>query len=124
MDHAKLRSRQAGKALRRSKRLKLVVPVEVVAVEGESGAFREATEMLSINAHGGLLVLASRVILGQKLHLVNQRTTEEQECRVVNVGSAEGGKCAVGIEFVSPALNFWQISFPPIASRVPAQSRN
>lgn len=124
MDQAKFKARQAGKALRRSKRLKLVVPVEVIAVEGESGPFREATEMLSVNAHGGLLILASSVRQGQKLCLVNQRTTEQQDCRVVSVGSAQGGKKAVGIEFVSPALNFWQISFPPVVPRVPFQSRN
>jgi hypothetical protein len=124
MDHTKFKARQAGKALRRSKRLKLVVPVEVIAVEGESEPFREAAEMLSVNAHGGLLKLAANVQKGQKLRLVNRRTTEQQECLVVNVGSANGGKRHVGIEFVTPASNFWQISFPPVVPRMAAQSRN
>ncbi|HEV2297957.1 MAG TPA: hypothetical protein VGR72_05520 [Candidatus Acidoferrales bacterium] len=124
MDQAKFQARQAGKALRRSKRLKLVVPVEVIALEGESVAFREAAEMLSVNAHGGLLNIAAGVREGQMLRLVNRRTSEQQECRVVSVGSAPGGKRAVGIEFVSPALNFWQISFPPVIPRAPVQSQN
>lgn len=124
MDHAKIKSRQDGKALRRSKRLKLVVPVEVIAFEGESEAFREATDMLSVNAHGGLMVLKGSVQKGQTLRLVNRRTAEQQDCRVANVSAAPGGKRSVGIEFTSPALNFWQISFPPILPRVTAESQN
>jgi hypothetical protein len=120
----KLATRATGRAQRRSKRLKLVVPVEVIAFEGESEAFREATEMLSVNAHGGLVALAANVQPGQTLRLVNQRTTEQQDCRVVNVGSADGGKSAVGLEFVSPAANFWQISFPPLLPRAILSSSN
>lgn len=112
------------RAQRRSKRLRLVVPVEVIAFEGESEAFREATRMLSVNANGGLLVLDGSVCHGQVLQLVNQRTAEQQECRVVNVDACEDGKSAVGVEFVSPAGNFWQISFPPITPRVTSNNRN
>lgn len=124
MEHSKLMTRRDGKALRRSKRLKLVIPVEVIAQEGEKVAFREAAEMLSVNAHGGLLKLSANVQKGQTLRLVNRRTSEVQECRVVSVGSAMGGKSAVGIEFKSTASNFWQISFPPLMPRVAAESQN
>lgn len=120
----KLQSRPSGKALRRSKRLKLAVPVEVTAFEGEAEAFREATQVMSVNAHGGLLVLESSVRHGQTLRVVNQRSLEEQECRVVNVEAAANGKWAVGIEFTSAAANFWQISFPPVSSRVASESRS
>lgn len=112
------------RAQRRSKRLRLVVPVEVIAFEGESEAFREATRMLSVNANGGLLVLDGSVSHGQVLQLVNQRTAEQQECRVVNVDACEDGKSAVGVEFIRPAGNFWQISFPPITPRVASNNRN
>ena len=116
--------RQYSRAHRRSKRLQLVVPVEVIAFEGESEAFREATRMLSVNANGGLLALAASVSQGQVLRLVNQRTTEYQECRVVNIDEAEDGKWAVGVEFTRPAGNFWQISFPPLSPRITPDSRN
>ena len=112
------------RAQRRSKRLQLVVPVEVIAFEGESEAFREATRMLSVNANGGLLILGGSVSRGQVLRLVNRRTAEHQECRVVNVDACEDGKSAVGVEFVGPAGNFWQISFPPITPRIAPNSRN
>lgn len=80
--------------------------------------------MLSVNANGGLLVLGGSVSRGQVLHLVNQRTSEQRECRVVNVDPGEGGKSAVGVEFVGPAGNFWQISFPPITPRITSNNRN
>ncbi|MHB8525960.1 MAG: hypothetical protein ACYDD2_07385 [Candidatus Acidiferrales bacterium] len=116
--------RPCSRSHRRSKRLQLVVPVEVIAFEGESEAFREATRMLSVNANGGLLALAASVSQGQVLRLVNQRTTEHQECRVVNIDAAEDGKWAVGVEFTCPANNFWQISFPPLSPRITTASRN
>lgn len=124
MTPLKSQTRPGSKAQRRSKRLKLVVPVEVIALEGELEAFREAAQMLSVNAHGGLVMLAGSVKEGQTLRLVNRRTTEQQQCRVVSIGPADRGKSAVGIEFVNPALNFWQISFPPVVPRMVVQSQN
>src|SRR5579864_2848137 len=124
MNPPEFQVRQTSRVQRRSKRLRLVVPVEVIAFEGESEAFREAARMLSVNANGGLLVLGGQVSRGQVLHLVNQRTAEQQECRVVNVDACEDGKSAVGVEFTGPAGNFWQISFPPINPRITSNSRN
>jgi hypothetical protein len=117
-------ARPTGRALRRSKRLKLAVPVEVTAFEGEAEAFREATQVMDVNAHGGLLVLGCTVRHGQRLRVVNQRSREEQECRVVNIESGPGGKWAVGIEFTGAAENFWQISFPAAVSRMASESRS
>lgn len=124
MEHSKLMTRPDGKALRRSKRLKLVIPVEVISQEGEKVAFREAAEMQSVNAHGGLLKLAANVRKGQTLRLVNRRTAEQQECRVVSVGSTMSGKAAIGIEFTKTAANFWQITFPPLVPKLAAESKN
>ncbi|MGH9710916.1 MAG: hypothetical protein ACRD37_10275 [Candidatus Acidiferrales bacterium] len=70
------------------------------------------------------MVLGSSVSQGQVLRLVNQRTTEHQDCRVVNVDASEDGKSTVGVEFIRPAGNFWQISFPPITLRITPDSRN
>jgi hypothetical protein len=32
---------------------------------------------------------------------------------VVHIGSAQGGKTQVGMEFIKPSGKFWQIDFPP-----------
>ena len=80
-------------------------------------SFNEFTHMLSVNAHGGALALAARVGPGQSILLVNKSTGEEQECRVVDVGSLQDGKWTVGIELVEPSAKFWKINFPPCAQK-------
>lgn len=102
------------RARRRSKRLRLTVPVDVIAFEGEKELFRESAQMHCVNAHGGLVVMVATVTIGQVLRLINRNTREQQECRVVNLETAQDSKWAAGIEFVQPdaAGNFWQISFP------------
>jgi hypothetical protein len=106
-----------GRARRRSKRLRLTVPVDVIAFEGQKELFREAAQMQCVNAHGGLVVIAGSVAIGQVLTVVNRNTREQQDCRVVNVETAENSKWAAGIEFLQPAGNFWQISFPQVIPR-------
>jgi hypothetical protein len=70
--------------------------------------------MLSVNAHGGLIVLAAAVEKGQTILIENRNTREEREFRVVDVSSARDGKWHVGIEFANVSTNFWRIYFPPI----------
>ncbi|MFZ0640610.1 MAG: PilZ domain-containing protein [Candidatus Acidiferrales bacterium] len=110
-----LSSSRQLKARRRSKRLRLTVPVDVIAFEGENELFREAAHVSCVSAHGGLVVMAASVAIGQVLRLINRNTREHQDCRVVHVESAEN-KWAAGVEFLQPAGNFWQISFPPLQS--------
>ncbi|MFZ3243606.1 MAG: PilZ domain-containing protein, partial [Candidatus Acidiferrales bacterium] len=103
------------KSRRRSKRLRLTVPVDVIAFEGETELFREAAHVSSVSAHGGLVVMAAGVAIGQVLRLINRNTREHQDCRVVHVESAQN-KWTAGVEFLQPAGNFWQISFPALTS--------
>jgi hypothetical protein len=102
-------------ARRRSKRLWLSVPVLVSGLDAHSQRFREFSCMLSVNKYGGLVSLAAAVQKGQTILLVNCKTGEEQECRLVHIGSAENGQGAMGIEFTRPAPEFWQIGFPTFA---------
>lgn len=106
-----------GRARRRSKRLRLIVPVDVIAFEGQKELFRELAQMQCVNAHGGLVVVGASVAIGQVLRVVNRHTREHQDCRVVHVEAAENSKWAAGIEFLQPAGNFWQISFPLMVPR-------
>ena len=98
--------------LRRSKRLLLSVRVHVFGQDIFLESFNEFTHMLSVNAHGGAIALAARVKKGQSLLIVNKSTREEQECRVVDVGSLQDGKWTVGVELVEPVSDFWKINFP------------
>jgi hypothetical protein len=106
-----------GRRSRRSKRLVLTVPVWVYGKDMSGETFRELTRTLSVDANGGSLALAAAVQEGQTVLVENRNTREEQECRVVHVGSAQDGKWAVGIAFAQVAVDFWRISFPPPISR-------
>lgn len=99
---------------RRSKRLSLQVPVLIYGRGADKAAIHEATRMLSVNANGGLLTLAGNVRRNQTLTIVNSKTQEEKECRVIYIGRIlHSGRKEIGVEFTRPAPNYWQLSFPP-----------
>jgi len=106
-----------GRPIRRSKRLVLSIRVHVFGQDIFLESFNEFTHMLSVNAHGGALALAARVQQGQRILVVNKSTGQEQECRVVDVGSLHGGKWTVGIELLEPVANFWKVNFPACIPR-------
>jgi len=96
---------------RRSERVYIQMPVEVRSESGDGLRFREETHTLVVNAHGGLLLVSAPVTNGQTLILRNQ--DHEQECRVVFVGTKDGEKTRVGVEFSESSPHFWRIQFPP-----------
>ena len=63
--------------------------------------FREKSQTIVINAHGGLLYLHEALELGADLVLINPATEEEQECRVVYLGDTSEKGTRVGVEFLS-----------------------
>jgi hypothetical protein len=109
--------------LRRSKRLALPIDVHVFGQDVFLESFNEFTQMLSVSAHGGALALATRVEYGQRILIVNTRTGEERECRVVHVGSMRDGKWTAGIEFVEPVDAFWKINFPACTPKRASHTR-
>ncbi len=83
-----------------------------LVVRGESvdkESFQEKTFAVSVNAHGGLIALASKVQIGQTLFLKNPRTQDELEGRVIRVGLPHGGLAPVGVELVQSASEFWSV---------------
>jgi hypothetical protein len=109
---ATIRTNKNMKA-RRSQRVFLGMDV-IVAGERLAGTkFAEHTTTVVVNAHGALILLKEMVRAEQLLRIRNEKTGEEQPCRVVEVSSSREGKMEVGIEFVEPAPRFWRISFPP-----------
>jgi hypothetical protein len=108
---------------RRSQRVILSLAVTVRTEGGAKDAcFEEETHTLVVNLHGALVVLAGKVAKGQKLLLTNRATKGEQVCRVASLGPTSGGKVQVGVEFLKPSPDFWQISFPPEDWIVPEPS--
>lgn len=97
---------------RRSKRLGLSFPVDVSGMNTSGESFHELTQVISVNAHGALLVLGADVQKGQTILVENKSTRKQKEFRVVYVSSARQGKWKVGIELVHGPADFWGIYFP------------
>ncbi|HEX2710940.1 MAG TPA: hypothetical protein VHM88_01775 [Candidatus Acidoferrales bacterium] len=100
---------------RRSQRLLLDVPVIIRGESAREQSFQEETFTIVVSAHGALVVLAAKVVLGQRLLLTNPKTGDEREGRVASLGSPYGGLTQVGIAFTRPAPEFWPLSPTPDA---------
>jgi hypothetical protein len=98
---------------RRSMRVLLSVPIHVTGKNTDNKDFTEETRTLVVNAHGALISLAARVAANQSILVENKATNQSLECRVVYLGTTQGGKTQMGIEFSKPSARFWQIDFPP-----------
>lgn len=98
---------------RRSMRVLLSVPIHVSGKTAEKQEFSEETRTLVVNAHGALISLAAKVLAGQTVNVGNNATQQSLECRVVHIGTTQGEKAQLGIEFGKPSPKFWQIDFPP-----------
>ena len=104
---------KADPGRRRSMRVLLSVPILVSGKNANDQDFKEETRTLVVNAHGALIALEAHVVAQQNITLSNKSTQQSIDCRVVHIGSAQGGKTQVGAEFIKPSGKFWQIDFPP-----------
>jgi hypothetical protein len=71
--------------------------------------FHEHAQAVKGNSSGGLFLLAVPVLVGQDLFLINNRTSQEQLCRVVNVRARDSQTNEVSVLFSSPKPEFWEI---------------
>jgi hypothetical protein len=102
-----------GADRRRSERLFLEVSLIVRGESEKKKVFLEPTFTISVCAHGALVVLSTKVALGQTLFLKNPWTQKEMEGRVIRFGPLYGKRAQVGINFTQPTLTFWPAVFPP-----------
>src|SRR6202046_2663140 len=96
---------------RRSSRAFTRIPVRASGKSIHGRKFRENSQTIVINAHGGLLYLNEELELGADLVLINPATEEEQECRVVYLGDTSERGTRIGVEFLSPSPHFWGVEF-------------
>jgi hypothetical protein len=106
-------NQQGSSQQRRSSRVFTRIPVRASGKSIHGRKFRENSQTIVINAHGGLLYLQEELALGADLVLINPVTEEEQECRVVYLGDTSEKGTRVGVEFLSPSPRFWGVDFAP-----------
>ncbi|HTQ86955.1 MAG TPA: PilZ domain-containing protein [Candidatus Solibacter sp.] len=97
---------------RRSQRVALSMPVVVWEPDSDRRDPIEKTHTLSVSRHGGLMTLRVDVACGQSLMVTNAYSRVSLECRVVYVAPDKQEARVVGFEFLEPATNFWNITFP------------
>ena len=99
---------------RRSERVKLSIPVIVLAETREREQVQEETVTSVVNAHGGLFKLKMEVLVGQPIVVVNPLTNKEVSCRIVRVDELPSGGFGVAFAFDTPAPDFWPLTTPPV----------
>jgi hypothetical protein len=99
--------------MRRSSRLTLDVPVEVIYKGPQNKLQTEETRTFVVNAHGCGLSLKMGLLPGDRLVLIHKMSREEMTCRVVTCRQGKDSSWNAGLEFQSPSPQFWHIAFPP-----------
>jgi hypothetical protein len=98
---------------RRSRRLALDISVYVYGHGLGKEPFHEEAHTLNVNANGALLLLSVPVHVGQTLLLTNQLTQQDQDCRVVFLGTKHSRTVETGVAFPRTNPDFWQLHATP-----------
>jgi len=109
--HDALTQDKDARKRRRSRRIRARIRIIVRIQMRNKETVTEETDALVVNAHGGLVLLASAVMRDQFVTIVNVKTHEELLARVTGVGQRFMGKAQVGVEFIRPDPDFWGV-FP------------
>jgi hypothetical protein len=89
------------------------IPVTVKLQRPNLQTLSQEAEVLVMNAHGALLLLAANVSENEIVTLVNSGNEEQVLARVTQLGPSFMGKAEVGIEFIKPSPEFWRIITEP-----------
>jgi hypothetical protein len=98
---------------RRSRRWALDISVYVYGHGPGKEPFHEEAHTLNVNANGALLLLSVPVHKGQKLLLTNLLTQQDQDCRVVFLGTQHSRTVETGVAFPQTNPDFWHMHLPP-----------
>lgn len=100
--------------LRRSTRLTIAVPVTVSGVDALGSSFSESTRTITVNRHGGKLLLNHEVRVKDLVKLTSPRFNRTVNAVVVWLGKrrTEGEAREVAVELLEPG-NIWGVGFPP-----------
>jgi hypothetical protein len=98
---------------RRSRRWTLDISVYVYGHGPETEPFHEEAHTLNVNANGALLLLSVPVHKGQALLLTNQLTQQDQDCRVIFLGTQHSRTVETGVAFPEANPDFWKRHSPP-----------
>jgi hypothetical protein len=96
------------KTPRSSARISMRAPVVVYGFAGKSGAFHEDTETVMVNSSGALVILKTKLEVGETVFLIHKASRAEQEVRVAYVDRYSERETRVGLAFKQPVSDFWK----------------
>jgi len=93
---------------RRSSRVRVRLPVKIF----REGAYTPAIA-IGVSRGGALLRVPFSPPLGCRIQVLNEKSQEKREFRVVRVSELKrDGMFELGVEILYPNRNFWGVSFP------------
>ena len=102
------------KLKRRSSRLTIEIPVEIICKGPQNTVRIEETRTFVVSAHGCAVSLKTGVLPGETVVVIHKMSREEMICRVVMCRQqGKGGVWETGLEFQRTSPLFWHIAFPP-----------
>jgi PilZ domain len=98
---------------RRSSRIQIRIPVRILGDATHDEPLGTPAEAIAISHNGALLRTAFSPALGSRIEVLNVRSQQIREFRVIRVNrSAADASFELGVEILHPARNFWGVSLP------------
>lgn len=99
---------------RRSKRVRLAVPIVLSGVDSAGNEFQESTRTTIVSKHGAKITTTQELVLGTAVTIENRSLALAAKATVVRVGKrlSPGQPVEIGVQLIK-AANVWGIIFPP-----------
>jgi hypothetical protein len=102
---------------RRSARIAIQIPVEVIGIESNGSRFRDLARTESVSEHGGCLLL-NRVLVPQQELRLRRLLGEEITVRVIGEVKRTAEGILYGVSFLEGSFDYWGIHFPASALKL------
>ncbi|MBI3404286.1 MAG: hypothetical protein HY046_02390 [Acidobacteria bacterium] len=101
-----------GAAARRSQRVFLSLPVDIVWSSGAGLRVRESGSTEVVSQHGALVKMDTSLPIQMQVELVRTATGRISRARVVTSQKGQDGLAHVAVELAVPSADFWGVGFP------------
>jgi hypothetical protein len=112
-----------SQATRRSDRVSVTVPIEVIGKDVKGHQFVQQTRTLVISRYGASIALPHKLATKQEFVIRRQGIEKKAKARVVKQIAGQSGEYVYGVMLLDPRVNLWAIEFPPLAESEKAVAR-
>ena len=106
--------------VRRSGRISKEVPILLLGTDTSGRVFSEQTHTLVLSSHGAGILSRHRFAQDEVLTMRLRDSGREADIRLVGRLGEDSRGYVYGVAFCDPALDFWQMDFPPPSPYLPA----